>query len=95
MIGSESAEDRALVMELIAKHLEIPVETVVPSASLVSDLHADLLTMANLALALEAKFDIEIPDDEWLDVTTVSEAVDYVLARIVSHPRRKRDGARV
>jgi len=77
-----SADDAAHVVELIAKHLGVSAEDITAKSSLVHDLRADFFGLVQLALALEQAFDIEIPDEEWIEVSTVAEVVDYVFARV-------------
>ena len=40
----------------------------------------DSLAHINLILALEEEFDTEIPDEEAEKITTVQEAIDYIVA---------------
>ena len=47
-------------------------------AKFVEDLGADSLDVVELVMALEEKFDIEIPDDEAEKITTVADVVAYV-----------------
>jgi acyl carrier protein len=77
-----AAEGAELVVELIAKQLGVTAGELTATSSLVDDLHADFFGLVQLALALEEAFGIEIPDEEWIEVTTVSEVVDYVFARV-------------
>ena len=49
-------------------------------ASFVEDLGADSLDTVELVMALEEEFETEIPDEEAEKITTVKEAIDYILA---------------
>ena len=49
-------------------------------ASFVDDLGADSLDTVELVMALEEEFETEIPDEEAESITTVKEAIDYILA---------------
>lgn len=71
-----------MILDTIAAQLSVPAEAVTPGALLVQDLAADLVTLTNLALALEEAFNIEIPDEEWIEVATVGEVVDCVFERL-------------
>ena len=48
------------------------------SGDRVEDLGADSLDVVELVMALEEKFDIEIPDDEAEKIQTVKDVVDYI-----------------
>ena len=60
-----------------------PVQ-VTPEAAF-KDLSLDSLDIVELVMAIEEEFAIEIPDAEADKISTVKEAVDY----IVSHPQAK------
>ena len=49
-----------------------------PRASFVDDLGADSLDQVELVMALEEKFEIEIPDDDAEKMRTVQDAIDYI-----------------
>jgi len=46
----------------------------------VDDLGADSLDTVELVMALEEEFELEIPDDQAENITTVQQAVDFILA---------------
>jgi acyl carrier protein len=69
------------VKKIVADQLSVEVEKVVPAASFSNDLGADSLDTVELVMALEEEFDIEIPDEAAEKITTVQEAVDYILAQ--------------
>jgi acyl carrier protein len=78
MTRSVDVEDVSRIRVTIAKHLEVPLERVDLDAEL-QDLEADLVSLAQLALAFEEAFEIDIPDEDWLELTTVGEMVAYVM----------------
>jgi acyl carrier protein len=49
------------------------------------DVGADSLSIVELVMALEEEFECEIPDEEAEKITTVQQAVDYILA----HPKNQ------
>jgi acyl carrier protein len=55
-------------------------EEVTNSASFVEDLGADSLDTVELVMALEEEFETEIPDEQAEKITTVQEAIDYIVA---------------
>ena len=48
------------------------------SASFIDDLGADSLDTVELVMAFEEEFEIEIPDEDAEDITTVVDAVKYI-----------------
>lgn len=47
-------------------------------ASFDADLGLDSLTMVEIIVVAEERFDIKIPDSAFAEMTTVGEAVDYI-----------------
>ncbi len=47
--------------------------------SFTGDLDVDSLTMVEVVVAAEEKFDVKIPDDEVKNLNTVGDAVSYIL----------------
>ncbi len=74
-----SVEDQ--VKAIIAEQLGAKEEEVTNDASFVDDLGADSLDTVELVMALEEEFETEIPDEEAEKITTVQQAIDYILAR--------------
>ena len=68
------------VKRLICEQLGVKEEEVSSDASFVEDLGADSLDTVELVMALEEEFETEIPDEEAEKITTVKEAIDYILA---------------
>lgn len=68
------------VKKLICEQLGVKEEEVKDEASFVDDLGADSLDTVELVMALEEEFETEIPDEEAENITTVKEAIDYILA---------------
>jgi acyl carrier protein len=48
--------------------------------SFTADLDVDSLTMVEVVVAAEEKFDVKIPDDEVKNLNTVGDAVNFILA---------------
>ena len=68
------------VKKIIVEQLGVADDQVTPEASFVDDLGADSLDTVELVMALEEEFDVEIPDDDAENITTVKEAVAFVEA---------------
>ena len=66
------------VVEIVCNQLEISKEDLTPDSSLVEDLGADSLDTVELVMAFEEEFDLEIPDDEAENITTIKSAVDWI-----------------
>ena len=66
------------VKKIVVEHLGVEAEKVSDNASFIDDLGADSLDTVELVMAFEEEFDIEIPDEEAEDITTVSDAVRYI-----------------
>ena len=64
--------------QLIAENLNQDPEDVKPDAAFVDDLGADSLDTVELIMALEEKFDLEIPDGDAEKLKTVKDATDYI-----------------
>ncbi len=73
-------EVQALCLHL----LRVPPEKVVPHARLVEDLDMDSLFAAELGLALERKFKIEVPETAIPNFKTVADVAAYVHEKINS-----------
>jgi acyl carrier protein len=73
-----SIEER--VRKIVCEQLGVKEEDVTNSASFVEDLGADSLDTVELVMALEEEFETEIPDEQAEKITTVQEAIDYILA---------------
>ncbi len=68
------------VKKIVAEQLGVKEEEVTNSASFVEDLGADSLDTVELVMALEEEFETEIPDEKAEKITTVQEAIDYIVA---------------
>ena len=71
-------EDR--IKKLICEQLGVKEEEVTSEASFVEDLGADSLDTVELVMALEEECETEIPDEEAEKITTVKEAIDYIVS---------------
>lgn len=66
------------IKAVIVDQLGIDESAVTMDASFVDDLGADSLDIVELIMGLETEFDIEIPDEEAENITTVGDAVNYI-----------------
>lgn len=72
--------------EIMSARLGLPPEQLVPEARLVEDLGLDSLDAVELAISVERKFDIEVPEDELTKLKTVADMVALVESRIRQAP---------
>ncbi|PAF51729.1 acyl carrier protein [Helicobacter sp. 13S00401-1] len=70
------------VAELVSQNLSVDLEAVKPESEFVKDLNADSLDVVELIMALEEKFNIEIPDEEAEKIKKVSDVVDYIAKNV-------------
>ena len=66
------------VKAIIVEQLGVDAEDVKTEASFVDDLGADSLDIVELVMALEEKFDLQIPDEDAEKIRKVGEAVSYI-----------------
>ena len=69
------------VKEVVVEQLNVNADEVKEDSKFVEDLGADSLDVVELVMALEEKFDIEIPDNDAEGIATVGDAVKYVEAK--------------
>jgi len=63
---------------IVSEQLEVAQSEVHLNSSFVDDLGADSLDTAELVMALEEEFEVEIPDTDAEQITTVGQAIQYV-----------------
>jgi len=66
------------VKAIIVEQLGVDADDVKTEASFVDDLGADSLDIVELVMALEEKFDLQIPDEDAEKIRKVGEAVKYI-----------------
>jgi acyl carrier protein len=66
------------IKEVVVEQLSVNADEVKENVRFVEDLGADSLDVVELVMALEEKFDIEIPDDEAEKIQTVQDVINYI-----------------
>jgi acyl carrier protein len=72
--------------EIMAGRLGLTAEQIVPESRLVEDLGLDSLDAVELAIAVERKFDIEVPEEELTKLKTVADMLALVESRTREAP---------
>ncbi len=67
------------VKELITESLGVDADTIRLDASFIDDLGADSLDIVELVMLIEKDFDLEIPDEDAEKISTVQDAIDYIM----------------
>ena len=66
------------IAEIITNYIDIEPEEVKPEASLRSDLGMSSLDMINMAVEIEDAFEISLPNNDILNISTVDELIKYI-----------------
>ena len=66
------------IKEVVVEQLSVNPDEVKEDAKFVEDLGADSLDVVELVMALEEKFDIEIPDEQAEGIATVADAIKFI-----------------
>jgi len=66
------------VKEVVIEQLDCDPAEVKEDSKFIEDLGADSLDVVELVMALEEKFDIEIPDEDAEKILTVADAIKYI-----------------
>ena len=64
--------------EMIAEQLNCEESSITETTSFKDDLGADSLDLFELVMALEEKYDVEIPSEELAELTTVGAVMEYL-----------------
>lgn len=68
------------VAEVIVDQLNVERDDVTEESAFIDDLGADSLDLVELVMALEAEFNVSIPDEDVESIRTVADAVAYIEA---------------
>ena len=69
---------KSKVISIIVDKLGVDEGEVTNEASFTNDLGADSLDTVELIMEFEKEFDIQIPDDQAENISTVGQAVSYI-----------------
>ncbi len=71
-------EIRSGLAEIVNEIAGVPAEDVQLAKSFTDDLDIDSLSMVEVVVAAEEKFDVKIPDDAVKNLATVGDAVAFI-----------------
>jgi acyl carrier protein len=77
----ESFNQTALI-QIVSERLGVSTDKITPQASFLEDLGADSLDVVELMMALEEKYNLEIPDADAEKIKTVQDVVSYIESRL-------------
>ena len=77
-MGASQQEIISGLAEIIEEVTGIEPSEVTPEKSFVDDLDIDSLSMVEIAVQAEDRFEVKIPDAELANLKTVGDAVTYV-----------------
>ena len=66
------------IREIIVEQLKVDIDAVTMNTDLLKDLEADSLDAAEILVAIEEEYDIEIPEEEADKFQKVADIVNYV-----------------
>jgi acyl carrier protein len=75
MDGAKVSQLEEIVKEIVAAELRVDRERLASETHLIKDLGADSLDALNIALRLEERFKIKIPDDALPNFLTIGDIV--------------------
>jgi acyl carrier protein len=78
-MADKSIEEK--VKDIIVEQLGVNPEQVTPTASFIEDLGADSLDIAELVMAFEEEFSVEVPDEDAEKLQTVGDVIKYIEER--------------
>ncbi len=86
-----SGKDTQAVLDILVEQLGVQRAQLTPDAKIQEDLGADSLTVIEIAMAMEERFHISIPDEQWETVSTVGDLLE-TMAKLLATPNSESDG---
>jgi len=78
------ADTKERVIKIIATQFGRDAETITESTDIANDLGADSLELAELLLAFQEEFNIDIDDSETQNLSTVGDVIAQINAKVAS-----------
>lgn len=67
------------IKNIISEVTEIEVEQIDENKDLFDELEIDSLDMENIIILIEDKYNIDIPNEKYENIYTISDIVDFIL----------------
>lgn len=77
-MADNKAQIESRVRSIISKKMGIREEEILPESKFSTDLGMDSLDGVELLMTTEVEFNISIPDEEWEELASVQQVVDYL-----------------
>ena len=78
VVKEKDSEIFKKVKDIVAQQLGVDANLVTLEANFANDLGADSLDTVELVMAIEEEFDIEIPDEDAENISTLNQAVAFI-----------------
>jgi len=75
---ADNRDIAAEVKAIIKEQLDVDDKDIKPESTFIEDLGADSLSLVELVLAFEERFEIDIPDEDTDKIRVVQDAIDYI-----------------
>jgi acyl carrier protein len=73
-----SDKDTQAILDILVEQLGVQRTQLTPDAKIQDDLGADSLTVIEIAMAMEERFHLSIPDEQWETVSTVGDLLETI-----------------
>ena len=80
-----SDNDKQAILDILVEQLNVQRAQLTPGAKIKEDLGADSLTVIEIAMAMEERFQLSIPDEQWETVSTVGDLCETI-AKLLATP---------
>ena len=78
-------ENLQKIKEIIIDKLGVEDSKITLDAKFIDDLGADSLDTVELIMQFEEEFNIEIPDEDAENITTVGKAIEYIESKLAEN----------
>jgi acyl carrier protein len=86
-----SDKDTQAVLDILVVQLGVQRAQLTHDAKIQEDLGADSLTVIEIAMAMEERFQLMIPDEQWETVSTIGDLMETI-AKLLAAPNSESVG---
>jgi acyl carrier protein len=86
-----SDKDKQAILDILVEQLGVQRAQLTPDAKIQNDLGADSLTVIEIAMAVEERFHLSIPDEQWETVLTVGDLFETI-GKLLAAPNNESAG---